>query len=312
VVKKNSQTISADDDTNMHLFKYVLPYKNGCIGVATQKAVVYEYDYKMKQYKTSVLQNKVSLPDTILTGRFLQGKSNLLMVDMTAESVKFILTDISENALAPFAEAILSLKGVQQVLPIDYDNDGLDEVLVLLRSGEYYMYQFENKTFVKKAEGKQNDWVNANVQLCAGRFIAKNKMNLLTIHQNSSLSSVYEFNGASFNKVLQGPLFTGIYDTLHVVDSYWAVDVDHNGVDELICYKNGWRYNMKLLSITKQDGAAIKWNIDFKGYEKDFNPKYYETLQIIPMNDASFLLLMRNAKEVSWLPAAVDVYSLKK
>ena len=107
--------------------------------------------------------------------------------------------------------------------------------------------------------------------------------------------------------------FNGKCDTLYPQNTYFANDFDGDGKAELISCGNSWRFDMKLIRFSEKS-YQILGNIDFKGYEKDHNPKYYENLivsagKFADNNTVSFFTLCSNNSIIVDLPETIGLYS---
>ena len=93
-------------------------------------------------------------------------------------------------------------------------------------------------------------------------------------------------------------------------------------------YNRDWRYDLKEIRFNDTTFQVLA-NMDFTGYEKDHNPKYYEMLRLVPamlVNPGltSFLVIGKNGKndpkkkenkefiDLPALPCSIQVYSIQK
>ena len=94
-------------------------------------------------------------------------------------------------------------------------------------------------------------------------------------------------------------------------------------------YNRDWRYDLKEIRFNDSTFQVIA-NMDFSGYEKDYNPKYYEILRLVPAmlvspGLTSFLVIGKNCKNkdpkekecrefinLPVLPEIIQVFSLQK
>lgn len=237
------------------------------------------------------------------------------------------LTKYAKNSLNMMSSSVLPHADINGCIASDLNNDGITELLLTTPDGGYAIYNFANGQWNQVAKGSISSW-SKKMNFCAGRFLTKEKIALLAIHQDQSQTALYTFNVSSkqLEKVRMPAFFSGKHDTLQVADTYMAVDLNGDQKDELLLYKNSWRYELKLIDIFST-GALIRGNIDFMGYEQDYNPKYYEYLKLAPLklsgNKQGLLTVMRNCKkdsegnnctsfeERSDIPSATSIYSLK-
>ncbi len=154
--------------------------------------------------------------------------------------------------------------------------------------GNIHMLGYKNKT-LKTIYTQHIPEADENIYKCKmvrGNFInAKSGNDVLLFYSEKKSGKCFfkilnEDNDTHlFETKMQGD-FTAKCDTLCPENSYFTCDIDHDNVDEIISYSNGWRYDTKLVKMDK-DGYVIMANIDFKGYPKDFNPKYFDNLKVI-------------------------------
>ncbi len=91
-----------------------------------------------------------------------------------------------------------------------------------------------------------------------------------------------DYTEHSLEMLVQGT-FDNKCDTLCPDNSYFKCDMNNDKIDELISFSDGWRYDGKVISFNN-GGYVIDANIDFAGYPKDYNPKYFEKLTVVAGN----------------------------
>ena len=162
---------------------------------------------------------------------------------------------------------------------------------------QYFMSTLIGGTF--KQAGSNDNVLLLSQNRNSGRCFYK----LLEVDpQAVKISTIYEGN------------FDNKCDTLYPDNTYFVSDTDGDGADELISYGSSWRFELKMVSFTDK-GYHILSNIDFKGYEKDHNPKYYENLtlcagQFTDSNTLYLFMMCSNNSKISDLPDVVGLYSL--
>ncbi|MCK6648665.1 MAG: hypothetical protein L6Q66_03325, partial [Bacteroidia bacterium] len=67
----------------------------------------------------------------------------------------------------------------------------------------------------------------------------------------------------------------------HTNDMYHTGSIA--GSQQTIVLNKDWRFDLKLIS-TENNDPTIRYMIDFKGYEADRNPKYYEFTKLVSGN----------------------------
>lgn len=219
------------------------------------------------------------------------------------------------------------------IFPGDLNKDGITELLLLTERGYWKMLKYDpgNKEGWKIImEGDRNpvrEWDPAiyNIGISIGRFFPEyNQDFLLTIVKNKGSGKVdYSlrwFNPASgkfeprFNE--KNDYFGKIFglDTLKPTDQFFIGDAGSGQGRKIFRYNRDWRFDLKQLKFNDTT-YQILGNLDFHGYEKDHNPKYYEQLQIIPgkFSDpeaSSFFVIGSNKKESDNLPDFIALYKI--
>ena len=176
------------------------------------------------------------------------------------------------------------------------------------------------------------------MQTTLGRFLPNCSQDLvLTVTTDKSgkkfNSSLLRFDLAKSAFVLpdqntfDGKLKIIGLDTLKPSDIFLFGDFRGNKEPQVLRYNRDWRFDLKQLRFNDTT-FSILGNIDFQGYEKDHNPKYYGILKIcegrfIDPAHTSLLLIGRNCKnwdkltdrctdyeQLPELPDFISVYSL--
>jgi hypothetical protein len=238
--------------------------------------------------------------------------------------------------------------GSGHIIAADLDGKKITEILSTTDDGSWKVYSFE--------KGNKNPWViiasgqtdplkqwntrKYDFKITSGRFLQKYSQDIvLTISGEKSkkgfLWSLLRFDPVSRSFI---PCFTekqnyhgktiGL-DTLKPSDEFLSGNFDNSGKVRVFRYNRDWRYDLKEIRFNDSTFQIIA-NMDFSGYEKDFNPKYYEILRLFPAmlidpGLTSLLVIGKNCKnrdpeayeckefvDIPSLPGMIGVYSLKK
>jgi len=108
-------------------------------------------------------------------------------------------------------------------------------------------------------------------------------------------------------------------DTLKPSDLFFTAATAHGNDVKVFRYNRDWRFDLKEIRFNDTTFRIIS-SLDFQGYDRDQNPKFYETLRMIPgyFRDASsfsFLTIGSVAKERQYdsvLPDFVHLYAIPK
>ncbi len=220
----------------------------------------------------------------------------------------------------------------------DFNGDKRAELLSVAANGTYKMMSFEpdaNKTGgnwkVLYADDQKpiTEW-DQGIQetgISVGRFLPGEARDVvLTVTKNKS-DKKYGYSLRKFNLTTRNwePVFgvkqqqagktIGI-DTLKPADLFFTVSEGANKTT-IFRYNRDWRYDMKEIRFNDSTFTIVS-DVDFHGYEKDQNPKYYESLKLVPggylnASTVSFLTLGSIPKSRHYqaiLPDFAHLYSL--
>jgi len=105
-------------------------------------------------------------------------------------------------------------------------------------------------------------------------------------------------------------------DTLKPADRFFVM-TGEGGKRHIYRYNRDWRFDLKEIAFNDSTFEILSW-VDFHGYADDRNPKYYESLTLLPgcfndRNISSFLAagrVQRSRGYQSILPDFTDLYTL--
>jgi len=200
----------------------------------------------------------------------------------------------------------------------DFDGNKCDEILSINPSGAYRLLRFEGGSSgpvsVRSQEGKmpEGPWNPEEfvVKITPGKFLPPwQKDMLLAVARNkrsgAAVYSLFRFEGGNFIPVFPerqlGYGKTIGLDTLRPEDEFFTGRFEVRGIQRIFRYDREWRFDLK--EIRFNDTTFQTLNVmDFRGYEKDRNPKYFEILKIVPGNfldpsKKSFLVIGRNCRK---------------
>jgi phage-related protein len=213
-------------------------------------------------------------------------------------------------------------KGVSQVKKFRLNGKRNECLFVTDITGGVFLLSFEKNAWDIKSLGYMSESANINFdsQIITGHFVkADGNDNVLVLYREKKSGKcfykLFDIDPLiSKNPCIQQGSFGNKCDTLYPENTYFAEDVNGDGIDELISYGHSWRFDLKLISFSEKD-YRIMGNIDFKGYEADHNPKYYEDLMISAGRFAvgktiSLFTVCKNHKAVPDLPETIGLYSL--
>ncbi|MEI6900930.1 MAG: hypothetical protein WCL00_13720, partial [Bacteroidota bacterium] len=149
--------------------------------------------------------------------------------------------------------------------------DGLDDLLVTRANGSKECFHFS------KGKGAFE-----KVQILGAIPLEVEKTGVIMIEKSRVASYlVKQFEPASkqFKQLFAGKSIGR--DTLKPSDQIFAGFNDAAGRSHTFRYNRDWRFDLKEIQFSDTTFRIIS-NVDFKGYEEDHNPKYYEKLMMVP------------------------------
>jgi len=182
---------------------------------------------------------------------------------------------------------------ISQIEPYKLANKRNKDIALLDEKGTLHLLKYEKNSLKSEAVTikPESDPTRYEYKMACGQFLnsAKNDNIIVFSRDKKSGRCFYKIFGSdnnprNFEALVHGD-FDNKCDTLSPDNTYFPCDFNNDKLDELISFSNGWRYDAKLVSFNK-DGYTILANIDFTGYPKDFNPKYYEKQAMVPGNYA--------------------------
>ncbi|MCX6244911.1 MAG: hypothetical protein NTU98_09420 [Bacteroidetes bacterium] len=244
---------------------------------------------------------------------FIKEKEILLAGFSKNVAGKEILMRPIRKTAMPFPVA--DLKKFQFLAP-DINGDDISELFAAEADGTWHLFKFSEAGWeqVSSAEAHTvTEWMDegGRISFFAGEFrpLPSWEETILAIMETQDHASVkYSLHvldpvTGQFKRLFRYK--QKLHDTLpgpDVLNPGDQILTGNFGMPGLFLkYNRDWRFDLKLLSF-ENSGYCIHGNVDFKGYEKDHNPKYFEILRIIPgcfiePGKTSLLVIGRNCKK---------------
>jgi hypothetical protein len=276
----------------------------------------------------------LSGPQGVLVGEFEKIR------DACSDAAQASFKTLLKTTINPFPA------GTRHLIAADLDGNKIAEILAIAENGSWKILRFDKgkKDPLSVIASGDNDplkqWNNLknDLRITAGRFLQKYQEDLLlTVSGDKSKAgytwSLLQFDPASrsfvpcFNEKQNHLGKTIGLDTLKPKDEIFTA-FDNSGKVKVFRYNRDWRYDLKEIRFNDTTFQVLA-NMDFTGYEKDHNPKYYEMLRLVPamlVNPGltSFLVIGKNGKndpkkkenkefiDLPALPCSIQVYSIQK
>lgn len=218
----------------------------------------------------------------------------------------------------------------------DFNGDERSELLVLTGNGSWKLFSFSNTgpnqgIWQQVADSKDNpiaswDRKNIDFNVTCGKFLPGiNADVILTagIDKNKPVYTIYRYNQDSKQFIPWFKTAKDFYgriigpDSIKPADHFFDGKFLLNQGSEVLRYNRDWRFDLKQIRFSDTTFRILA-NVDFRGYDNDHNPKYYEMLRIIPGNftnagKTSLMIIGRNKNKSTSriLPDVIQVYSFQ-
>jgi hypothetical protein len=279
----------------------------------------------------------LSGPNGILVGEFEKIRDAC-----SGSAVKTTFKTILKVTTNPFPG------GNGQLIAADLDGNKITEILSISENGSWKLFRFErggkeHLSILASGDSdplKQWNGLKNHVKITPGHFLQKYSMDLLLTVSGVKTKSGYSWGLLRFDPTTRS--FISCFsekqnyqgktiglDTLKPEDEIFTGIFDNSGKVKIFRYNRDWRYDLKEIRFNDSTFQVIA-NMDFTGYEKDFNPKYYEILRLVPAmlinpGITSLLVIGKNCKnkdpkekeckefiDIPSLPGTIEVYSIQK
>ena len=213
----------------------------------------------------------------------------------------------------------------------DFSASGKSQLLIVESAGTWKVNVFEpagsGKWTTIAGTGKPPvpEWNSAQFTtgISVGSFLPDKGDQLLSVSRSKTgnrLSyTIYRLNKASltfesFYRKNNAGKTVGI-DTLKPEDQFMALKAVGGSLPAILRYNRDWRFDLKEIRFNDSTFSIIS-NIDFQGFEQNHNPKYYESLRLVPgisagQSGPALLLIGKNAADRHYektLPDFIHVY----
>lgn len=238
--------------------------------------------------------------------------------------------------------------GTGHLIAADLYGNNVTEILTTAADGSWKVFRFDKgkkEPLTVLASGDSDplkQWNNLqnDFKITPGRFLQKYPQEILLTVSGDKTKPGYSWSLLRFDPASHSfiPCFnekqnhlgkTIGMDTLKPGDEIFTGTFDNSGKIQVFRYNRDWRYDLKEIRFNDSTFQIIA-NMDFTGHEKDFDPKYYEILRLVPamlVNPrlTSLLVIGKNCKNkdpkqkeckefinLPALPGTIQVFTFQK
>ncbi len=179
----------------------------------------------------------------------------------------------------------------------DFDGDHIHELILTGDDGAWQMFRMYSGSTLSVQQIASGDlkkiWNSEKMKfsVSSGKFLPILKQDILLVVFKESVNGKQSYALLKFDpkkKEFESP-FPGTkmprgkaigFDTLHLTDKFFTGYFENKERSQVLRYDRSWRFDLKEIEFS-DSAFEILFNIDFKGFRKEFNPKYYENLRIV-------------------------------
>jgi len=249
------------------------------------------------------------------------GTDEMLYISGNPQDIKvYAYTALSKKLKLLSVEKSQIQNGIGEIQKIKIRGKRSESLFATDVTGAAFLLSFEKNLWITTPLGtiSEASQENFDCRIVSGNFLNSegNDNILLLYRERKSRKCFYKLFAvdavAVKNTCIQKGNFDNKPDTLYPENNYFAGDFDGDSISELISYDSRWRFDLKLIRFSEKS-YHIMGNIDFRGYETDHNPKYYENLilaagHFADKSSCSFIVACKNHKVVPGLPESLGIY----
>lgn len=220
----------------------------------------------------------------------------------------------------------------------DFTGDHRSEILMISDNGSWKVMSFEQsgntlgnwKVMAEDDHDPVKGWNRSNqeITISTGKFLqhTANDQVLTVMKGKGDAKCTWSISKLNISRMKWDPVFpekqnycgkTIGLDTLKPSDILFAGNTGEGNELRFFRYNRDWRFDLKEICFNDTSFTILS-SFDFHGFTLDRNPKYYESLRLIPghflnASDISFLTIGHIAKERHYetiLPNFIDLYAI--
>jgi len=243
--------------------------------------------FQNQHINTDVFKN-FTASDQFYAGDFIKDKNNLdellYISDKRIQLFRYNIEKKTFDLITNGTETTDSVKNKllnSKFFIADFDNNGSCDILsVNKETAEATLFSFYGNSIkaINKTQKLEKKWLNKldKMQVTIG-FFEKEKPALTMVDGEKLFSLTYSSTGFEEKEVTLSVSGTEI---MSKTDKLYFGSFISGIENQFLKWNTDWRFDLKFVSFFKND-FTIHYAVDFKGYQNDYNPKYYELTKII-------------------------------
>lgn len=262
----------------------------------------FEFYFLNKKISSNSLAEYTSKDNTV-SGDFIASSKTDELVCIKNKTARIYSFNAIKKEFEKIAESNTSESSLFDPINIyfsgDYNSDGKQDLLSInTTNGTWQILNYLNNKWQIGFSGKSNlkeHWYKQHAFVSSGKTFTDK--DALILSSGRSLITLQLTNGEWQEKMISIP--ASAQTVFHANDLYYSGSIAES--KQTLLLNKDWRFDLKLISTDNND-PTIRYMVDFKGYESDHNPKYYEFTKLVSGNfysekDLSLLVFSFNCAD---------------
>lgn len=259
--------------------------------------------------------NKVKFEPSLKNNTlFFADEGQLFTCDLTENKLTHYLYNKQKYIFYSVGE-IKQVDG-NKISAIIYNQD--KTISVFQNDGNVLTYESRNGNYINVSTNKVASPRQSNLKLQKADFFNTKHQDVLLIYLENDINKYiflsynastknWKMSANNNNKSVQS------YDKLDFVSEYFVIDFNDTPKSQLLQFNKNIRFDLKLIDFNKIT-YNILFNLEFKGFPKKQNPKYYEVSKIVCGDfvgdkGTDIIIFQDNNSKIDWLTQKTEIYS---
>lgn len=289
----------------------------------------FEFYFLNKKISSNSLA-EYSSKDNIVSGNFIASSKTDELVCIKNKTARIYSFNTDKKEFEKIAESSVNESSLFDPANIyfsgDYNSDGKQDLLCInTTNGTWQILNYLNNKWQIGFSGKNNlkeHWYKQMYISSGKTFTDKDA---LIFNNGKAHITLQLINGEWQEKIIN--ITASAQTVFHANDLFYTGSIA--GSKQTLVLNKDWRFDLKLISTADND-PTIRYMVDFKGYESDHNPKYYEFTKLVSgnfhsENNLSLLVFAFNCTDSNFdgikctsiennkqLPNKIELYTFEK